>query len=71
MEGWVIALLMKSGAVLGLAFFYWMIVYKGSKALCRLFPDGKLKDFLFRERGDAGSTLSPELDKRLRDDRTV
>lgn len=71
MEGWITALLLKAAGVLVLAFFYWLVIYKGTKALGRIFPEGKLKDFLFRERGDTGASLAPDLDKRLRDDRTV
>lgn len=71
MDNWVIAIFMKAAAVLLLAFVYYVFVYKGSHMLGRLIPDGKLKDFLFRERGNSGTAPAAKLDKRLSDDRTV
>lgn len=71
MDNWVIAVFLKGAAVVLLALLYYVFVYKGSHFLGRFIPDGKWKDFLFRERGDGGSTLAPKLDKRLRDDRSV
>lgn len=51
MESWKIALLVKPLVVVGLAAAYYFTVYKGVKALERIFPSGRLKTFLFRERG--------------------
>lgn len=53
MENWVLALVLKGAAVLLLAFCYYVVVYRGSHFLGRFIPDGKLKEWLFRERGDA------------------
>lgn len=61
MEGWLIALLMKGSAVVLLAFLYYVFVYKGSHFLGRFIPDGKIKDALFRERGDTGAGTGREL----------
>lgn len=51
MSGWLLALAMKSVAVLGLAFAYYVVVYRGSQWLGRFIPEGRLKEALFRERG--------------------
>lgn len=61
MENWVLALLLKGAAILLLAFGYYVFVYKGSHVLGRFIPDGKLKEFLFRERGDAGTGTGRDL----------
>ncbi|SDQ41919.1 hypothetical protein SAMN05216569_1053 [Pseudoxanthomonas sp. CF125] len=71
MDNWVIAVFMKAAAIVLLAFVYWVVVYKGSHFLGRFIPNGKFKDFLFRERGDSGPSPAAKLDKRLSDDRTV
>lgn len=71
MSSWVWAIFLKSAAVVLLAFVYWVVVYKGSHLLGLFIPNGKFKDFLFRERGDSGTTPATKLDKRLIDDRTV
>jgi hypothetical protein len=64
MDTWVIVLLVKGVAVVFLAFAYYVVVYKGSHLIGRLIPEGKVKEFLFRERGDTGASTSTELDKR-------
>ncbi len=51
MENWVLALLLKGVAVVILAFGYYVVVYKGSHLIGRFIPDGKIKEWLFRERG--------------------
>lgn len=51
MDSWTLALLLKPLAVVALAALYYFTVYKGVKALERIFPSGRLKTFLFRERG--------------------
>lgn len=51
MDSWIVVLVVKLFAVLAIACGYYFTVYKGCKALERVFPAGKLKDFLFRERG--------------------
>lgn len=61
MEAWVLALLMKGAAVVLLAFAYYVVVYRGSQFLGRFIPDGKLKEWLFRERGDARTGTGREL----------
>lgn len=71
MDNWVIAIFLKGAAALLLAFLYYVFVYRGSHFLGRLIPDGKWKDFLFRERGNGGAAPAAKLDKRLSDDRTV
>lgn len=71
MDSWVIAVFMKGAAVVLLAFLYYVFVYKGSHFLGRFIPDGKWKEFLFRERGDSGTAPSTNLDKRLGDDGPV
>lgn len=65
MENWLIAVLLKGAAVVLLAFLYYVVVYKGSHFIGRFIPDGKIKEALFRERGDTASSSSRELDKRL------
>ena len=55
MEGWVIALLVKGLSLVALAFAYYVVVYKGSHLIGKFIPEGKIKDFLLRERGDTGS----------------
>lgn len=65
MENWLIAVLLKGAAVVLLAFLYYVVVYKGSHLLGRFIPDGKIKEALFRERGDTAPSSSRELDKRL------
>lgn len=62
MEAWVIALLVKGVTLIALAFAYYVVVYKGSHLIGRFLPNGKLKEFLFRERGSAGASPSRELD---------
>ncbi len=57
MTAWHWALLLKPlGALLIIAAYY-VVVYKGSHLLGRFIPNGKVKEFLFRERGryDAGN----------------
>lgn len=61
MENWVLALLLKGAAIMLLAFGYYVVVYKGSHVLGRFIPDGKLKEWLFRERGDARTGTSRDL----------
>ncbi len=61
MEGWVIALLVKGGSVVALAFAYYVFVYKGSHFIGKFIPEGKVKEFLFRERGDTGAGTGREL----------
>jgi hypothetical protein len=65
MDTWVIALLVKGVTLVVLAFAYYVVVYKGSHLLGCFIPNGKVKEFLFRERGDTGAGTSAELDKRL------
>jgi hypothetical protein len=56
MDGWQWSLLLKPFAVVLLVAGYYVFVYRGSHLLGRFIPNGRLKDFLFRERGryDAG-----------------
>lgn len=56
MESWQWALLLKPLAVVLIAACYYVFVYKGSHFVGRFIRDGRLKEFLFRERGryDAG-----------------
>ena len=61
MEAWVAALLLKGAAILLLAFGYYVVVYKGSHVIGRFIPDGKLKEWLFRERGDARTGTGRDL----------
>ena len=61
MENWVLALLLKGVAVVILAFGYYVVVYKGSHFIGRFIPDGKVKEWLFRERGDARTGTGREL----------
>lgn len=58
MSSWQWTLLLKPLAVLFVALCYYVLVYKGSHFLGRLIPDGKVKDFLFRERGDGNRTAT-------------
>ena len=51
MDSWIIVLLFKPLALLGVAGAYYLIVYKSAKWLEKRFPDGRLKHALFRERG--------------------
>lgn len=55
MEAWVIALLMKGAAVVLLAFGYYVVVYRGSHLIGRFIPNGRIKEWLFRERGGGSS----------------
>lgn len=55
MQSWVIALLMKGAAIVLLAFGYYVVVYRGSHLIGRFIPDGRLKAWLFRERGSSSS----------------
>lgn len=55
MEAWVIALLMKGAAIVLLAFGYYVVVYRGSHMIGRFIPNGRIKEWLFRERGGGGS----------------
>lgn len=61
MENWVLALLLKGVAVVILAFGYYVVVYKGSHLIGRFIPDGKVKEWLFRERGDSRTGSGREL----------
>lgn len=61
MEGWMLALLMKGAAGIGLAFGYWLVVYKGAALIGRFIPPGRVKDFLFRERGRQGAGPGTDL----------
>jgi hypothetical protein len=61
MDGWLIALLLKGVALVSLAFGYYVVVYKGSYLIGRFIPNGKFKDFLFRERGRTGTGTGREL----------
>lgn len=67
MEPWAWALLLKPMAFVLLAVAYYFTVVKGVRALERLFPAGRLKDFLFRERGrpEAGTASTPPLQALL------
>lgn len=49
--GWITALLLKAFAFMVFALLYYVVVYRPVKKLERIFPDGKIKRFLFRERG--------------------
>lgn len=71
MDNWLWALLLKPLVFLAMAAAYYVFIYRGTQWLGRLFPDGKLKDFLFRERGNARASASTELHKRVDHDRTV
>lgn len=51
MDAWIAALLMKGAAIVLLAFGYYVVVYKGSHLIGRFIPDGKVREWLFRERG--------------------
>lgn len=64
MEPWLIALLVKPLALIAIVAIYYVVVYKGSHLLGRFLPDGRLKDFLFRERGSHCPGTSRELRKR-------
>lgn len=55
------ALLMKGAAIVLLAFGYYLVVYRGSHLIGRLIPDGKIKEWLFRERGDTRTRSGREL----------
>ena len=55
------ALMLKGAAIVLLAFGYYVVVYKGSLFLGRFIPDGKLKEWLFRERGDARTGTGRDL----------
>lgn len=61
MENWVLALLMKGAAIVLLVFLYYVVVYKGSHFIGRFIPDGKVKEWLFRERGDSGTGTGRDL----------
>ena len=61
MEAWVAALLLKGAAIVLLAFGYYAVVYKGSHFIGRFIPDGRVKDWLFRERGDARTSTGRDL----------
>jgi hypothetical protein len=61
MENWVLALLMKGAAIVLLAFLYYVVVYKGSHFIGRFIPDGKVKEWLFRERGDSRTGTGRDL----------
>lgn len=61
MDGWVLALLLKGSAVVLLALFYYVVVYKGTQLLGRFIPEGRIKDFLFRERGETRTASGTEL----------
>ena len=61
----MLALLMKGAAIVLLAFCYYVVVYKGSHLIGRFIPDGKVKEWLFRERGDAGTSTGRQVEKRL------
>lgn len=65
MENWVLALLMKGAAIVLLAFGYYVVVYKGSHFIGRFIPDGRVKEWLFRERGDTGAGTGRQIEKRL------
>lgn len=39
--------------MVALVFAYYIVIYKGSHLLGKIIPDGKVKEFLFRERGNA------------------
>lgn len=47
---WLLALLLKPLFVVGFAFAYYLLIYRGSLWLARFIPD-PLFSFLFRERG--------------------
>lgn len=64
MTAWMLGLLLKGAAVVLIAFLYYVFVYKGSHFLGRFIPDGKIKEALFRERGDGGTTGTRDLQKR-------
>jgi hypothetical protein len=55
MESWFVAMLVKVPAVVAIAFLYYVIVYKGSHLIRRFIPEGRVKEFLFRERGSSGT----------------
>lgn len=60
MPTWGWALLLKPLAAVGVAFVYYVVVYKGSRFIGRFITNKRLRDFLFRERGrhDAGRSAS-------------
>lgn len=64
MEPWLIAILVKVPAVVAIAFLYYVLVYKGSHFIGRFIPEGRLKEWLFRERGSTGPGGRGELRKR-------
>jgi hypothetical protein len=68
MENWLLALLMKGSAIVLLAFCYYVFVYKASHLIGRFIPEGKLKEWLFRERGDTGASTGRQVEKRLPQD---
>lgn len=61
MENWQYVLILKPLAVLVVAGVYYVCVYRGSHYLGRFIPQGRVTDFLFRERGrhDAGRPAHP------------
>ncbi len=50
--------------MVALVFAYYVVVYKGSHLIGRFIPEGKVKEWLFRERGDTGTSASREVEKR-------
>lgn len=67
MQGWAWTLVLKPLAVVAVVFAYYVVVYKGSHLIGRLLPNGRLKEFLFRERGSesASGSASPA-ERRLK-----
>ena len=61
MDNWVYALLLKFASLLLLAFLYYVFVYKFTRLIGRFIPNGKVKEFLFRERGDTRSSTGRDL----------
>lgn len=61
----MIALFLKPLAFFVLAFLYYVFVFRFSLWLGRLFPEGKMKRWLFRERWRGGSGPAANLDERL------
>lgn len=52
---------MKGAAIVLLAFGYYVVVYKGSHLIGRFIPSGRVKEWLFRERGDTRTGTGRDL----------
>ena len=54
-------LLGSASMIVLLAFGYYVVVYRGSHLIGRFIPNGRLKEWLFRERGDTRTGTGREL----------